>query len=380
MNLSLTEEQLLLRDSARRFLREQYSFDVRRQRLGDRGMGGELWTQFANMGWLAMSLDEELGGSGAGPVEIALLCEELGRVLALEPFVDSIVLAGSLLQAMPSTQLRDDLLRGLGAGEIVIAVAVLEPGARYAGAAGGVVAGLTSEGCTELTGRKILVRGGGEADMVIVAAVPPEGNPGDLGLYLVTMHGDSCARRTYSTVDGCEVADLSFDRTAAVDLAGGPMSAAAILDEALDRATVALCAEAVGCMEAVIELTAVHLRTRKQFGKTLGSFQALQHRMAEMHVECEYARAMIYKGLQSLTLPADERQKGVSAAKIRVCQAGLEVGAQGIQLHGGIGMTEEYPVGHYYRRLLVIEKTYGDLAHHFGRFEARSPLIEAQRQ
>ncbi|MEO8804485.1 MAG: acyl-CoA dehydrogenase family protein [Burkholderiaceae bacterium] len=376
MDFNLSDEQQMLRDAASRYVREQCGFEARRHAAATAGWSAERWAQYADMGWLALGVPEEFGGLGCGFVETAIVAEELGRGLVLEPFVACTVLATRLIERADASAFqtrRTALLEGLAAGTVQISLAHSEAASRFQLDSVAVDARREGEGWV-LTGTKMMVPAGGAADHFIVSAKVADAPSGGIGLWLVPRA--AVVLHAYPLIDGTRAADITLQSVfvPADALLSAPGSALPVLEEALDRAALAQVAEALGCMEAVLEMTSEYLKTRHQFGQPIGKFQALQHRMAEMFVEVQETRSILYRGIAHLEGGAAARRQAVSAAKVVLGTAGRFVGGQGIQLHGGIGVTDEYQIGHYYKRLLVLEKLYGDSEWHLGRF------IEAQRE
>jgi alkylation response protein AidB-like acyl-CoA dehydrogenase len=373
MDFNLNEEQQMLRESASRFVREQYGFEARRAWAADGGWSRERWAQYAEMGWLALAIPEAYGGLGCGFVETALVTEELGRGMALEPFVGCAVLAARLIErgdAAKAAALRDALLPAIAGGTAIALLAHGEPASRFELDCVDTRARAAGAGWL-LDGTKMMVVGAPCATHFIVSA-RIEGE----GVALFVVPRASVTLQAYPLIDGTQAADIVLREVAlgADALLAGPASAAALLEDAMDRAALAQVAEALGAMEAVMGLTSDYLKTRHQFGQPIGKFQALQHRMAEMFVEAQDLRSILYRGIAHLDGAPAARRQAVSAAKVMLGTAGRFVGAQGIQLHGGIGMTDEYQIGHYYKRLLALEKLHGDSDWHLDRF------IEAQRE
>ena len=376
MDFNLSDEQQMLRDAASRYVREQCGFEARRHAAAALGWSAERWAQYADMGWLALAVPEACGGLGCGFVETAIVAEELGRGLVLEPFVACAVLATRLVERADASAFqsrRAGLLEGLAAGTVQIALAHSEAASRFQLDSVAVDARREGDGWV-LTGTKMMVPAAGAADHFIVSAKVVGAPSGGIGLWLVPR--DAVVLHAYPLIDGTRAADLTLPSVfvPADALLSAPGSALPVLEEALDRAALAQVAEALGCMEAVLEMTSEYLKTRHQFGQPIGKFQALQHRMAEMFVEVQETRSILYRGIAHLDGSSAMRRQAVSAAKVVLGSAGRFVGGQGIQLHGGIGVTDEYQIGHYYKRLLVLEKLYGDSEWHLGRF------IEAQRE
>ena len=373
MDFNLTDEQQMLRESASRFVREQYGFEARRKWAVDGGWSRERWGQYAEMGWLSLSIPQELGGLGCSFVETALVAEELGRGIALEPFVGCAVLAARLVErgdAPGFAGQREPLLAGIADGSAITLLAHSEPDSRFE------LDSVTTEareaaGGWVLTGTKMMVPGAPNAAHFIVSARLP-----GQGVALFLIHREAVVLQTYPLIDGTWAADIELQNVAVGRdaLLATPAAAGAMLEEAMDRAALAQVAEGLGCMEAVLELTGEYLKTRQQFGQPIGKFQALQHRMSEMFVEVQETRSILLRGIANLEGQSAARKQAVSAAKVMLGSAGRFVGGQGIQLHGGIGVTDEYQVGHYYKRLLTLEKIYGDSEWHLDRF------IESQRE
>ena len=369
MDFNLTDEQQMLRDSAARFVREQYGFEERRHLAASSGWSPERWAQYADMGWLALGIPEAHGGLGCSFVETAIVAEELGRGLALEPFIECGVLAARLIEkadAAAFAERRTGLLEGIASGSLQVALAHSEPDNRFELESVGTTARPEGAGFV-LDGVKMMVPALGSADQLIVtAAVDGQG----LALFLVPR--EAATVHLYPLIDGTRAGDVELHSVfvAADARLTAPGSGLAVLEEALDRAALAQVAHALGCMEAVLEITSEYLKTRQQFGQPIGKFQALQHRMSEMFVEVQETRSILYRGMANLDGPASARRQAVSAAKVVLGSAGRFVGGQGIQLHGGIGVTDEYQIGHYYKRLLVLDKLFGDSDWHLGRFIA----------
>jgi len=376
MDFNLTDEQQMLRDSAARFVREKYGFEARRHVAAASGWSSERWAQYADMGWLALGVPEEFGGLGCGFVETAIVAEELGRGLALEPFIGCSVLATRLVERADAPAFaarRAALLEGLLAGTLQVAVAYSETSTRFELTGGGARARAEGEGFV-LDGVKMMVPAAGIADQLIVSAAV---DGGDVALFLVPR--EATILHVYPLIDGTRAGDVELRSVfvAADACLSAPGSGLVLLEDALDRAALAQVAEGLGCMEAVLEITSEYLKTRQQFGQPIGKFQALQHRMAEMFVEVQETRSILYRGIAHLDDAPAMRRQAVSAAKVILGSAGRFVGGQGIQLHGGIGVTDEYQIGHYYKRLLVLEKLYGDSDWHLGRFvDARKQVEE----
>jgi alkylation response protein AidB-like acyl-CoA dehydrogenase len=371
MDFNLTEEQQMLRDSAKRFVHEYCDIEQRRA-LSKTALGfsSEYWRRMADLGWLALPLAEDVGGLACSFVEVAVLLEEFGRGLVLEPYISSAVVCGHILDSCDNSPTRAEGLGAMGKGQLRIALAHYESAQRYELMPVSVEAKRQHEGF-RLNGVKTLVLDAPSADRFIVSA-RVEGE-GGFSLFLVDSASAGVKLEAYSLIDDSRAADVELTnvllpRSA---LLLGPARSQAILEEALDRATLACVAEALGAMEAVLQLTAEYLKTRVQFGQPIGKLQALQHRMAEMFVEVQEVRSILYCGIAHLHAEPSVRGAVISAAKLVTLEAGRIVGGQGIQLHGGIGMTQEYAVGHYFKKLVTFERTYGDGDWHVDRLARR---------
>jgi len=369
MDFSLNEDQRLLQESLSRFLKDGYAFEHRQTAAGSaEGFDRATWQAMAELGLLAAPLSPEQGGLGGGGVDLMVVMEQFGKALAVEPYLASIVLAAGLIEDLGSDAQKEALLPPLTEGKRLFALAHGEPTARYE------LSHVTTQAYEEgdgwrLSGRKAVVLNGDSADCLLVSA-RTSGEREDeegIGLYLVAGDAPGLLRRGYPTVDGYRAAEIDLDETPAEPL-GLPGAAFPALERAVARAIVALTAEAVGAMEVVCETTLDYLKTRKQFGVPIGSFQVLQHRMVEMRMALEDARSLAILAAARLTAPRLERERAVSAAKAGVGRAARKVAEEAIQLHGGIAMTWEYPLSHYAKRLIMIDHLFGDVEHHEERF------------
>ncbi|MGW0039134.1 acyl-CoA dehydrogenase family protein [Gordonia sp. NPDC003376] len=359
MDFELSEEQTMLRDTVRDVLNKAYDVEkLRAVSETERGWSTDVWRSLAEIGILGLTFAEEDGGMGAGPVEFASVMTEIGRALAPEPYLDAVLVPGSLIAATADDATRAELLGGLASGELLMAFAHHEAGDRWPVAA---VQATVSDGT--LTGTKSLVPQGNIADKLVVSAR----ENGELGLYLVDADAEGVTRTAYRTHDRRRGAQIEFADAPATRLGSG--DATGVIADAEVGIQTALCAEAVGAMERALDLTVDYLKTRKQFGVTLSVFQALTHRAADVYVQVELARSMSQYATTAL---ADGITDPIiaSRAKLQICRSGRVVGQEAIQMHGGIGMTAEYPVGHYTSRLTAISHTLGDGNDHLGRLSA----------
>ena len=343
MDFTLDGEQTALRDAVRGLLKG-YDTEHRREVVGKApGFDEALWGRLAEMGVLGLPFSEDDGGMGAGPAEVSVVAEEFGRVIAPEPFVESVVLAGGLVAAHGSAEQKKEILGSLSAGELVLAFAYSDPT--------GGEDGVTVDGET-LTGVKEPVLNGGRADLFVVYA---EGR-----LFLVK--ADDVQRTTYQTFDGNHAARVVFDKTPATPLGEGG-DASETTKDVIAAATVAYCHEALGAMDTALKLTTEYLTTRKQFGVSLNRFQALTFRAADMYTSLELTRSIVIWATMVLadeSSSAEKKREAASRAKLQVSRASRHIGQEAIQLHGGIAMTAEYSVGHLTARLTAIDHLLGD--------------------
>jgi alkylation response protein AidB-like acyl-CoA dehydrogenase len=362
MDFTYDEEQQALREAVRGLVGRAYSdFENRRRTVADDpGFSEKVWSQLAEMGVLGLPFEEQYGGMGAGAIEVGIVAQELGRVLAPEPFLTSVVLAGGLVAAAGSEEQKAELLGGLSAGETVLAFAHAEPGSRWAPTASGVRAEQAGDSWT-LSGVKEPVVQGARADVLVVSAVLPDGGT---GLFVVT--GPDAAREGYPTHDGGRAARVAFDGTPAIPLGAGG-DAIGIIAGVLDIARITACNEAIGLMEVALDTTSAYLKSRKQFGVTLNTFQALTFRAADMYVSLELARSLtLWATMVLVDGSTEEVPVAASRAALQVSRAGRHLGQEAIQLHGGIGMTAEYSIGSYTSRLTALDHLLGDGNHHLG--------------
>jgi alkylation response protein AidB-like acyl-CoA dehydrogenase len=371
MDFSLTEEQAALKESARRLCERDYGFEHRRGLLrGTEGFSREIWATFAELGWLGAGLSEDEFGYGGGAVETALLQEEFGRALVVEPYLSCAVIAARAIAALGGDTQKEVLLSAIVSGETLVALAHNEVAMRGDDTAVTTVAERTGQGW-RIDGRKGFVLGGPSADLLLVSALTEVG----MTLFQVAADAPGVQITEYHAVDGRRVADIVLNDVRVGDdaVVGAVGAALPGIELAVDHGVIGLMAECVGAMDAALWLTRDYLKTRKQFGVTLNTFQALQHRMADMLVETELARSMLLRGIAALSEPDPAvRRAGVSAAKVQISEAAVKVTAEGIQMHGGIGVTEEYVVGHFYKRAVLAKGLFGGIDFHLQRFAAQT--------
>ncbi|MCG2634010.1 MAG: acyl-CoA dehydrogenase family protein [Gammaproteobacteria bacterium] len=372
MDFSFTEEQQMLKDSVDRFVQNEYDFDARQKLAAtDPGYSEAHWQTFAELGWLGITFAESVGGYGGSAVDSAIILEAFGRGLVLEPFLASVVLGGNLLARAGSAEQQAACLPQVIEGQKKLALAYFEPEARYE------LSHVTTraefvDGGYLITGRKGVVLHGATADWLIVSA-RTAGGPRDVAgvsLFLVDAATAGVETRPYRMVDGLMGAELGLSRVRVGSdaLIGELDLGLEVLEWALDYGIAGVCAEAVGCMDRLQELTLEYMKTRQQFGVALGSFQVVQHRMAEMFMACEQARSLAYMAAVKVDSAPQERRRALSAAKVYIGQAGRLLGQESVQLHGGIGCTDELNVPHYFKRLTAINAWFGDESYHLGRF------------
>jgi len=371
MDFNHTEEQLALQDMLARFIERDYGFEHRRQLARSQdGYSRAAWEQLAQLGLLALPQPEALGGLGGNGVDTMLVMELIGKGLLLEPYLSTAIIGAGLLAAGSAEH--QALLESVASGSLMLALAHYEPGGRYQEHRVATTANASGEGY-RLSGYKQVVLDAPSADRFLITA-RSSGKVDDregISLFLVDAKAQGLELRPYVTQDGRRAADLQLKDVAvsSKDLIGSVGGGMPLVQQALDRANAALCAEAVGIMSALNQHTLEYLKQRKQFGVPIGKFQALQHRMADMVIATEQARSMAtVAAVAADSNDATERSLKISAAKAYVCQQARIVGQQAVQLHGGMGVVDELIVSHYFKRLTMIALTYGDADHHLARF------------
>ncbi|WP_295696785.1 acyl-CoA dehydrogenase family protein [Lapillicoccus sp.] len=366
MDFTYDDDQESLREAVRGLVGKAYSdFGKRRQAVADEpGYSADLWGKLAEMGLLGLPFSEEDGGSGAGPVEVAIVAEELGRVIAPEPFLSAVVLAGGVVAAAGTDEQRAEVLGALSSGESTVAFAHYEPGRRWSATASDVKASGDGDSWT-LEGVKEPVLHGAHADVLVVSAVLPDGGT---GLFLVqAADATGLERVSHTTFDGGRSARVTFAGTTATPLGVAGTDQSAAISRALDGARITACAEAVGAMDVALHTTTAYLKSRKQFGVTLNTFQALTFRAADMYVSLELATSMAQWATMVLAQGTDaEIADAARRAGLQVSRSGRHIGQEAIQLHGGIGMTAEYSVGSYTSHLTALDHAFGDGSFHLG--------------
>lgn len=372
MNFSLSEEQTLLRDSLTRFVQREYSFEKRRAiQKSPEGYSRAVWGQLAEMGVLGLPFSEEYGGFGGGAAETLIVMQAIGSGLLIEPYLATVVLGGGLVQALGDPG-QKQMLSQLAEGRLMLAFAHGEPRSRYTLAQVETRAAREVNGWT-LSGRKAVVLHGAQADRLIVSARTggAANDEAGISLFIVDRGAAGMSVRDCRTIDGLRAAEvgLSHVRVGAEALLGTEGGAFPAIDRVIDAGTAALCAEAVGVMETLNAQTLDYLKTRQQFGQPIGRFQVLQHRAADMFIQCELSRSMaLLAAMKAAGGDAGERRRAVSAAKVQVGRSGRFIGQAAIQLHGGMGVSDELVASHYAKRLTMIDFWLGDTEHHLARF------------
>ncbi len=368
MDFDLSDDQRMIRDSVDRLVADRYGFEQRKSALASPdGWSREMWARMAELGLLGVSLPEACGGFGGGPVEAMLVAEAFGRALVLEPYFATVVLGAGLIRHAGSEAQRAAYLPAVAEGRLLLAFAHHERAARH-DLAHVTATAWQQDGAWRIDGEKSLVLHGGCAGKLIVSARTPSG----IGLFVVDAAGLS--RRCYQTQDGLRAAEIGFHGAIAEAVLG--LDAFPAIARTVDEAIAFLCAEAVGAMAEMHAMTVDYMKTRKQFGRVIGEFQALQHRAVDMLVALEQARSMaLYAAMMAGEADAAARGRAVSAAKVQVGRSARLVGQEAIQLHGGIGMTMDYKLGHLFKRVTMIGQLFGDTDTHLARVAEAGSLL-----
>ncbi len=382
MDFDFTDEQRLLKDSVDRFVADRYAFEARKAVLAsEAGWSPAIWAQLAELGLLAVPFAEDEGGIGGGPTETMIVMEAFGRGLVVEPYLPTVVLAGGLLRHGGSDAQRAEHIPKIVEGRATMALAQVERGSRYDLHDVSTTAKRDGEGWV-LSGEKGVVLHGEGADTLVVSARTAGGrrDRNGIGLFLVDGRAAGVSRSGYPTQDGMRAAEIGLEnvRVGPDCVIGDPEGGLPILERVADEAIAAVAAETVGILAEMQAITVDYIKTRKQFGVAIGSFQALQHRAADMVVATEQVRSMAYYAtMMSGSDDPAERAAAMSATKVQVGRSGRFVGQQAIQLHGGVGVTMEYRIGHYFKRMTMIEAFLGDADHHLARLADGGGLFKA---
>ena len=362
MNFNLSEEQGMIQDSIARFVQDNYELDQRNKVVAlDHGYSAEHWQQFAELGWLSIPFAEEYGGFGGGPVDTMVVMQELGRGLVSEPYLPTVLLFGGLLQAGASDELKNELIPQIIAGELQGAFAYLEHQSRYQ--ITDMKARARQDGVNWLiSGEKTVVLNGGAAGKLVVAARTSgeQADASGITLFLVDGQAEGLNRTSYRMTDGREAANIELSEVTAEAVIGRGGEGYSLMSAVVDDAILAIAADALGAMESLNAQTLEYLKTRKQFGVHIGSFQALQHRMVDLFAACENTKSLLYRAVCAADAGDDDAQRSLLALKVMVGRAGRRIGGEAIQMHGGMGMTEELAVGFYFKRLMIANILFGD--------------------
>lgn len=374
MNFDFTEEQIMVRDSVARFIQDDYSFDGRQSiAASEEGISRDVWGTFAELGWLSIPFAEEHGGFGGGAVDVMLVMEQLGKGLVLEPYLATVLLFGGLLQEGGNAELQGEYIPKIIDGSCLGAFAYLERQSRYAMADVKTTATAKGDGYI-LNGEKVVVFNGSNADHVIVSARTSgeQCDESGISLFLLPMNAAGLEKISYRMMDGQLVANLTLQDVAvpAGNLVGELDGGFKLIEAVVVEANMALAAEALGIMEQLNSKTLEYTKTRKQFGVAIGSFQALQHRMVDTFMAYEQTKSLLYRAVCALTDEEEDAATAVHALKVMVDRASKLIYGEAIQLHGGMGLTDELDIGHFAKRLMMINTTFGNGDYHQAQFNA----------
>jgi len=364
MDFSLNEFQSMLDDSVEKFVSNEYDFKTRQANASSKlGYGAATWQTFCELGWTAMPFAEADGGLDGGPLETMLLMQQFGSGLVVEPYLANIILAGGVLRRLGTAQQKAKWLQPIIAGQIQAALAFAEPHSRYEIGNIATTARADGDGWI-LNGRKSVVLNGGNADLLIFPA-----DSDGMSLFAVSADSDGLRRQDYRTVDGSRAADITLENVAVREdaLLGTAGDGLATLEAVINEAILAVAAEAVGIMQTLTTKTVEYSKNRVQFGVPIGSFQALQHRMVDMLTASEQSYSLLLWATMANADATDEAKRAINAIKYQVSTAGTYVGQEAVQLHGGMGMSWEFDVGHYFKRLSVIAQIFGNADWHLDR-------------
>ncbi len=372
MDFTFNEEQTLIQDQVDQFVQKEYDWETRQSLSNsDLGFGESNWQKFAELGWLGISVSEDSGGFGGSAIESMLIMEAFGKGLVVEPFLETMIMAGSLIDYHGSDEQKSSILEPAISGEMHLALAYAEPQSRFN--LSDVVTEAKSDGENYiLNGYKSVVMNGPSASKIIVSARSSSSQLDENGITLFIVDSDSVglAKTNYKTVDGRRASDLTLENVSVSkdNIIGGLDSGFEILDSAIDKAILAISAEAVGAMEVLYKTTVEYTKTREQFGTSIGKFQVLQHRMVDMFMEYEQCKSLLYMATMKHEEGAPDAKKAISGLKYQVGKAGKFIGQQAVQLHGGMGVTDELNVGHYFKRLTTVGTIFGNTDYHLKKY------------
>ena len=377
MDFRLNEIQTMLSDSVGKFIDNEYDFDTRQSyAASDKGYSDDVWSTFAELGWTAVPFSEEDGGFGGGPVDVMVLMQSLARGLVVEPYLANIILAGGILRRLGDDAQKEQWLRPIIDGELQASLAFNEPQSRYELAS--VTTTATQHGDSwALNGTKGFVLNGGTADLLIIPARTAGGSVDKDGitLFAIDANAEGVSRNDYATVDGLRAAEVKLEnvRTGTETVLGEVGQGYAAFDATIDDATLAVCAEAVGIMQVLKDKTVEYSKNRKQFGVPIGSFQELQHRMVDMLMACEQAQSLLMWSVMTRAAEGDNCKRAVSSIKYLVGTEGKKLGQDAVQIHGGMGVTWELDVAHYFKRLTAIGTLFGNADWHLDKLADTAP-------
>ena len=374
MDFSFNEEQTLIQNQVEQFIQRDYDWETRQSLAeSDLGFSQENWQKFAELGWLGISLSEEAGGFGGSAIETMIVMEEFGKSLVLEPFLETIVLGSSLIDLTGNAEQKKEVLSSVIEGNLQLALAFTEPQSRFN------LSDITTEAKEDgknylLNGFKSVVMNGPSANQFIVSARTAN-NQRDIkgiSLFLVDANSEGISTRNYKTVDGRRASELTLEnvKVSADSILGSLDKGYEFLEKGVDIATLAICAEAVGIMEILYKTTVEYSKTREQFGQPIGKFQVLQHRMVDMFMEYEQSKSLLYMATMKHVENAPDSKKAISGLKYQIGKAGKFVGQESIQIHGGMGVTDELNVGHFFKRLTTIGTIFGNTDFHLKRYSS----------
>jgi alkylation response protein AidB-like acyl-CoA dehydrogenase len=379
MNFDYTDEQNMLRESIAKWAAGQYDFDKRREALKSDDGWKKNWSTFAELGLLAAPLPEEFGGLSGGPIDVGVVAEEFGKALVVEPYVPTVVIGGGALTYAGDAAQKDEHLNAIAGGERVIAFAQAEPKSRWALNDVTTTAKKDGGGYV-ISGQKAVVIGAPQADMLLVSARTggKQRDAKGVSLFLVAKSAKGVSTRDYPTMDGTRAAEVYLENVSlGADALLGDDAALPLIERLVDEANTAYCHEAVGCMRMMTDLTREYAKQRKQFGRAIAEFQVLQHRLVDMFMATEESVSIALFATLKLGEDVAERASAVSAAKVSIGRAARFVGQAAVQTHGGMGVTEEMRVGHYFKRTTMLDSTFGNVDYHLKRYAALSAKAAA---
>jgi len=372
MDFTFNEEQSLIQDQVDQFVQKEYDWETRQALSNsDLGFGEDNWKKFADLGWLGICVSEDSGGFGGSSIESMLIMEAFGKGLVVEPFLETVIMSGGLIDDHGSDEQKSSVLEPAISGEMHLALAYAEPQSRFN--LSDVVTEAKSDGDSFiLNGYKSVVMNGPSADKIIISARTSGAQLDESGisLFIVDANSDGLNKTNYKTVDGRRASDLTLENVSVSksSLIGDQDKGFAILDSAIDKAILAISAEAVGAMEVLYKTTVEYTKTREQFGTAIGKFQVLQHRMVDMFMEYEQCKSLLYMATMKHEEGAVDAKKAISGLKYQVGKAGKFIGQQAVQLHGGMGVTDELNVGHYFKRLTTVGTIFGNTDYHLKKY------------